>query len=137
MEVCLLFLRMRLIKWSLSHGLNNVMKTLEQRCKDSFPCNTLTWHPGCVGLGGLNALVLNIRGTIEDTDQGACMINYAAEPCTHFPKKPTCTGSNASELHSNWMRHHVRECLDHDGGLQLVVDAPQPNNSTRLWEHDH
>lgn len=123
----------------VSHmGFVNVMETLqEQKCENFFSFATLTWHFGCVGLGGLNAYVLNIRGNIEETDQGSCLINHAAEPCTHFPMKPTCKDSNASELHSDWMRHHVRECLDHDGGLQLVVEAPQPNNSTRLWEHNH
>lgn len=127
--------------WGLSSGPSHMDLTMYgnscgAQVQGIFPA-TLTWHSGCVGLGGLNAYVLNIRGNIQDTNQGSCLINHAAEPCTHFPMKPTCKNSNASEIHSTWMRHHLRECLDHDGGLQLVVEAPQPNNSTRLWEHNH
>lgn len=88
------------------------------------------------GIGGLKPLYLNTRGDAVSPNETSCFDGFSTQPCTHFPQKPNCEGEgDANELHSEWMRHHVRECVDHKGGLQLVDEVEQPNVDAALWEH--
>lgn len=89
------------------------------------------------GIGGLKPLYLNTKNiSMANGTVSSCLDGVSTQPCTHFPQKPTCAAAgDANDLHSGWMRHHVVECLDHQGGLQLVDEREQPSDSAALWEH--
>ncbi|KAG0562082.1 hypothetical protein KC19_9G116600 [Ceratodon purpureus] len=81
------------------------------------------------GIGGVKALYLNIKGEVFPNST-SCFDAYSTQPCTHNPQDPKCEGpGDANELHSEWMRHHVRECVDHPGGLQLVNEVVEEHSS--------
>ncbi|XP_024371333.1 fucosyltransferase 2 [Physcomitrium patens] len=88
------------------------------------------------GIGGIIPSHLNTQTVPpgQENNASSCHPGISTQPCTHFPQKPRCDpGSTGNESHREWMRCHVRECVDHEGGLQLVQESEQPNESARLW----
>lgn len=99
---------------------------------------------GIPGIGGARTLLLNVRRRssvdpdkgVLNLDERSCFVAQSSEPCTHKPMKPKCEGPNTiSEPHAKWMKKHLQECQDWPGGLQLVFDVEQPNNSSHMWDH--
>ncbi|KAH7301592.1 hypothetical protein KP509_23G033400 [Ceratopteris richardii] len=71
------------------------------------------------GLADLHPYILTLKSSHNPS---SCMVGQSSEPCTHYPKVPTCLRKDSalSPAHKDWIRVYLRMCQDQPSGWQLV-----------------